>query len=80
MLINLKKMTAHLLLKLAKWILFSQKLFTRLLPTEDVDLALLSNLVAHGIIEHEPPRGTQNSLTRQHNGAGESRYWLCDLG
>lgn len=55
MLINLKKMTAHLLLKLAKWILFSQKLFTRLLPTEDVDLALLSNLVAHGIVEHEPP-------------------------
>lgn len=51
MLINLKKMTAHLLLNLVKWILFSQKLFTRLLPTEDVDLALLSNLVAHGITE-----------------------------
>ena len=57
MLINLKKMTADLLLKLVKWILFSQKLFTRLLPTEDVDLALLSNLVAHRIIEHEHPRG-----------------------
>lgn len=58
MLIKLRKITLHLLLNLVKWILLSRKSFPRLFPLEDVDLALISDLVAHRIIKHEPSSGT----------------------
>lgn len=61
MLIKLRKITLYLLLNLVKWMLFSQRLFPRLFPIEDVDFTFISDLVAQ-------ESQSTSSLTRQHDG------------